>query len=134
MASTSLTSCALCQAKASQLCAACRNVVYCSREHQKEHWKKGHRSECQCFEIATNEVLGRHLRATRDIKIGEQILKEAPLVLGPKVASAPLCLGCHRNLWLPRNPAVTTTNAAPAVGLCVGKSARTLSITRLSAS
>ncbi|XP_033158572.1 SET domain-containing protein SmydA-8 [Drosophila mauritiana] len=104
MASTSLTSCALCQAKASQLCAACRNVVYCSREHQKEHWKKGHRSECQCFEIATNDVLGRHLRATRDIKIGEQILKEAPLVLGPKVASAPLCLGCHRNLLAPEKP------------------------------
>lgn len=97
----SLTSCALCQARASQLCAACRNVVYCSREHQKEHWKKGHKAECKCYEVATNETLGRHLRATRDIKIGEQILKEAPLILGPKVASAPLCLGCHRNLLAP---------------------------------
>ncbi|KAH8244081.1 hypothetical protein KR038_000446 [Drosophila bunnanda] len=101
--SSSLTSCALCQARASQLCGACRNVVYCSREHQKEHWKRGHKSECKCYEVATNEILGRHLRSTRDIKIGEQILKEAPLVLGPKVASAALCLGCHRNLLAPGN-------------------------------
>ncbi|XP_001352921.3 SET domain-containing protein SmydA-8 [Drosophila pseudoobscura] len=100
--SSSLTSCALCQAKASQLCAACRSVVYCSREHQKEHWKQGHKRECKCYEVATNETLGRHLRATRDVKIGEEILREAPLLLGPKVASAPICLGCHRNLLAPQ--------------------------------
>lgn len=102
---TTPTKCALCQAHATQLCAACRGVVYCSREHQKEHWKRGHKSECKCYEVASNETLGRHLRATRDIKMGEQILREAPLMLGPKVASAPLCLGCHRNLPPPVKPA-----------------------------
>ncbi|XP_068150110.1 SET domain-containing protein SmydA-8 [Drosophila tropicalis] len=98
---SSLTNCAFCQARASQICAACKSVVYCSREHQKEHWKKGHKRECKCYEVASNEMLGRHLRATRDIKIGEQILREAPLVVGPKVASAPICLGCHRNIVAP---------------------------------
>ncbi|KAH8419595.1 hypothetical protein KR222_008130, partial [Zaprionus bogoriensis] len=105
--STTLTSCALCQAHATQLCGACRSVVYCSREHQKEHWRRGHKSECKCYEMASNETLGRHLRATRDIRMGEQILREAPLVLGPKVASQPLCLGCHRNLQAPQRPAQT---------------------------
>ncbi|KAH8405988.1 hypothetical protein KR215_001817, partial [Drosophila sulfurigaster] len=97
---TSPTSCALCQARATQVCAACRNVVYCSREHQKEHWKQ-HKSQCKCYEMDTNQLLGRHLRATRDIRMGEQIMREAPLVLGPKVASPPICLGCHRNLLPP---------------------------------
>ncbi|ALC45151.1 CG18136, partial [Drosophila busckii] len=99
------TTCAYCQAKASQLCTACRSVVYCSREHQKEHWKRGHKLECKCYEVASNVQLGRHLIATRDIKMGEQILKEAPLVFGPKVAATPLCLGCHRNLLAPEHPA-----------------------------
>lgn len=94
------TRCAFCQARATQLCAACRNVVYCCREHQKEHWKQ-HKFECKCYEVDTNELLGRHLRATRDIRMGELILREAPLVMGPKVASPPICLGCHRNLLPP---------------------------------
>ncbi|TDG42032.1 hypothetical protein AWZ03_011540 [Drosophila navojoa] len=102
---TTPTKCAYCQAHATQLCAACRNVVYCSREHQKEHWKRGHKSECKCYELASNELLGRHLRATRDIRMGELIMREAPLVLGPKVASMPICLGCHRNLLPPQKPA-----------------------------
>ena len=34
--------------------------------------------------------------ASRDIKAGEVILKEAPLIAGPKQRSAPVCLGCHR--------------------------------------
>ncbi|EDW69913.1 SET domain-containing protein SmydA-8 [Drosophila virilis] len=99
------TACAFCQSHATQLCAGCRSVVYCSREHQKEHWKRGHKRECKCFELSSNETLGRHLRATRDIKMGEQIMREAPLVVGPKVASVPLCLGCHKNLLPPAKPA-----------------------------
>ncbi|KAH8370423.1 hypothetical protein KR093_003406, partial [Drosophila rubida] len=97
---TTATSCALCGARAAQVCAACRNVVYCSREHQKQHWRQ-HKTQCKCYELATNQLLGRHLRATRDIAMGEQIMREAPLVLGPKVASPPVCLGCHRNLLPP---------------------------------
>ncbi|EDV97595.1 GH16955 [Drosophila grimshawi] len=104
---TTPTSCAYCQQRATQLCAGCRSVVYCSREHQKEHWKRGHKRECKCYEVTSNELLGRHLRATRDIRMGEQIMCEAPLVVGPKVAATPLCLGCHRNLLAPQKPAMT---------------------------
>lgn len=45
-----------------------------------------------------NTTIGRHLRATRDIKQGEIILTEPPLVLGPKTVSFPMCLGCNRLL------------------------------------
>ena len=34
--------------------------------------------------IQKNEVLGRYLVASRDIKPGEIILKDEPLVLGPR--------------------------------------------------
>ncbi|XP_050334966.1 SET domain-containing protein SmydA-8 [Bactrocera neohumeralis] len=96
--------CAVCGVAASQKCGGCRNVVYCGKEHQIIHWKKGHKAECKCYEIATNDILGRHLRATRDIKKGEIFLREKPFIYGPKVASAPTCLGCHRSLPNPVPP------------------------------
>ncbi|XP_067613512.1 SET domain-containing protein SmydA-8 [Eurosta solidaginis] len=93
--------CAVCGVTATQKCGGCRNVVYCGKEHQIIHWRKGHKAECTCYEIATNDTLGRHLRATRDIKQGEIFLREKPFIYGPKVASAPICLGCHRTLPSP---------------------------------
>lgn len=36
------------------------------------------------------------MRANRDIKCGEIILCEKPLVFGPKIISSPTCLGCNR--------------------------------------
>ncbi|XP_023303762.2 SET domain-containing protein SmydA-8 [Lucilia cuprina] len=98
---TNSSKCAVCGVPASLKCMACKQVYYCGKEHQKIHWKKGHKAECKCYEITKNDVLGRHIRATRDIKLGEVILREPPLIYGPKVASAPLCLGCHRKLTPP---------------------------------
>ncbi|ODM97009.1 Protein msta, isoform B [Orchesella cincta] len=40
--------------------------------------------------------LGRYLVATRDIKRGEAILKDQPLVTGPQKASNLLCPGCYQ--------------------------------------
>jgi hypothetical protein len=49
-------------------------------------------------QVSDNKALGRHLIATRDIKVGEVILKEEPLVAGPSQVTAPVCLGCYRLL------------------------------------
>ncbi|XP_055907545.1 SET domain-containing protein SmydA-8 [Eupeodes corollae] len=98
---TNPTHCPICRTAATLKCAGCKSVVYCGKEHQKIHWKKGHKAECKCYEVATNDVLGRHLIATRDIKRGEIILREQPFIYGPKVACHPLCLGCHRQLSAP---------------------------------
>ena len=49
-------------------------------------------------QLSTNTILGRHLVATRPIRSGEVIFRESPLILGPKTASVPVCLGCQRNL------------------------------------
>ena len=42
--------CAICDKEAVQKCSACKRVRYCSREHQKQHWKE-HKKICQPFEV-----------------------------------------------------------------------------------
>ncbi|XP_055617476.1 SET domain-containing protein SmydA-8 [Toxorhynchites rutilus septentrionalis] len=90
--------CAVCGVPAGQRCAGCQQVTYCGRDHQRQHWKDAHRNECRCYKVIHNPVLGRHLVATRAIRKGETIYRDEPLVLGPKMASSPMCLGCNRNL------------------------------------
>lgn len=48
------------------------------------------------MKIKRNEKLGRYMIAKRDIKAGEIILREKHLVMGPKVISRVVCLGCHK--------------------------------------
>ncbi len=48
------------------------------------------------YEIRTNEVEGRHMVASRDIKAGELIVQELPCSLGPGHFTAPVCLGCYK--------------------------------------
>lgn len=42
--------CAICGVPANNKCAACSLIVYCSKEHQKAHWKK-HKNECVAYEV-----------------------------------------------------------------------------------
>lgn len=39
--------CHVCGLRADKLCSACRGVSYCSRVHQKEDWRAGHKHQCQ---------------------------------------------------------------------------------------
>ncbi|KAG5684028.1 hypothetical protein PVAND_013281 [Polypedilum vanderplanki] len=90
--------CAVCGVDAKQKCAGCNLIFYCSREHQVIDWKKAHKKSCKCFEFESNDILGRYMIAKRDIKPGEIILKEKPMIIGPKTISHPICLGCHKSL------------------------------------
>ncbi|XP_034111151.1 SET domain-containing protein SmydA-8 [Drosophila albomicans] len=89
--------CAVCETPTKNNCSNCNQVSYCSVQHQKQHWK-AHKPNCHPFKIAHNELLGRHLVATRNIKPYEIILKEAPLVRGPAQISAPVCMGCLNSI------------------------------------
>lgn len=42
--------CAICGIAAFNKCAACSLVTYCSKEHQKIHWKK-HKNDCVSYEV-----------------------------------------------------------------------------------
>ena len=47
------------------------------------------------FKIGKSSELGRYLEATKDLKKGEIIFKEAPLVVGPISVTPPVCLCCY---------------------------------------
>ncbi|XP_057374746.1 SET domain-containing protein SmydA-8-like isoform X1 [Daphnia carinata] len=90
--------CAKCQVPSTNCCSKCRAVYYCSRDHQKADWAI-HKTLCvPPFKIDESEHEGRYLVAKRSIKAGEIILQEPPLVLGPKLQSLPLCLGCYKHI------------------------------------
>ena len=42
--------CAYCHVQANQRCTGCHETFYCSREHQKLHWKK-HKNHCCAFKV-----------------------------------------------------------------------------------
>uniref|UniRef100_A0A182SCU7 MYND-type domain-containing protein n=1 Tax=Anopheles maculatus TaxID=74869 RepID=A0A182SCU7_9DIPT len=85
--------CPICKKEASKRCSRCAMVYYCCVEHQQQDWKL-HKATCHPFKICSNEQYGRFLVATRDIKAGEIILKESPLVHGPAQITGPVCVGC----------------------------------------
>ncbi|XP_057655662.1 SET domain-containing protein SmydA-8-like [Diorhabda carinulata] len=91
--------CEICGEPSELKCSACKSVSYCGKEHQKQGWKD-HKILCKPYEIQTDPVYGKCLVATRDIKPGDIILSELPLVYGPRphmVEEGPVpCPGCCR--------------------------------------
>jgi len=91
--------CPVCGKIATTKCTACpqgQQVYYCNKTCQKKDWPR-HKPECKrlAYKIAHDPVLGHHLLANRNIKEGEVILTEAPLVMGPKQMTIPVCLCCY---------------------------------------
>lgn len=42
--------CAECKQPAELKCSACKLIWYCSKDHQKTHWKV-HKSSCRAYEV-----------------------------------------------------------------------------------
>lgn len=55
------------------------------------------------------------MRAIRSIEPGQIILRENPLIYGPKVISAPICLGCNRYVK-PQDIPVVEPSSTPMPG------------------
>ena len=49
-----------------------------------------------CVQVCSSPELGRYLVATRDLKPGEMIISETPLVMGPQAVTIPVCLACYK--------------------------------------
>lgn len=108
--------CKVCDNEAKQKCSGCLSVFYCSRNCQISDWKSGHKNDCKPYEVSNffslfsfikkipqtkvkrSEKLGRYMVAARDLKAGEVLFRETAVVHGPKMLSAPICLGCHKEL------------------------------------
>jgi hypothetical protein len=54
------------------------------------------------FQIERNSVLGRFLVSTADLAAGQLIFNEAPILVGPRQLTKPVCLGCHKELKGPK--------------------------------
>lgn len=85
--------CEVCDKQAKSRCSGCVQAFYCSVEHQRQDWKD-HKPRCSPLKVCHNEKIGRHYVATRNIKPGEIILRESPLIIGPSQVTGPVCVGC----------------------------------------
>jgi hypothetical protein len=54
-------------------------------------------------QIERNNTLGRFLVATSDLPAGQLIFNEAPILVGPRQLTKPVCLGCHKELKGPKD-------------------------------
>lgn len=50
------------------------------------------------YEVKTSQAMGRYMVAKKDIKPGEVIISEEPLIIGPCTDCKVLCLGCYKDL------------------------------------
>jgi MYND finger len=99
--------CEVCDQTAKARCSGCIQAFYCSVEHQRKDWKN-HKPVCSPIRVCKNDKIGRYYVATRNIKPGEIVLREAPLIIGPSQVTGPVCVGCLKvtcdtaykiNLW-----------------------------------
>lgn len=76
--------CALCRCIGTMLCSQCKVVHYCSKAHQKDHWKR-HKLQCgtttTVFDtIVAQEVetriLGRNLFPEYSLQVEEEVFEE----------------------------------------------------------
>merc|ERR1711953_774810 len=98
--------CAVCDKLAKSFCSICKHVFYCSRDCQRKHWNT-HKEDCKSlaklpYRIERNEKLGRFLVSTTDLKPGQLIFNELPMIIGPRQLTKPVCLGCHIELKDPK--------------------------------
>lgn len=82
--------CVSCGAPAQLKCSACQAVAYCSRDHQKQHWKS-HKASCRPFEVRIRIRVAGAAAVTRGRSHGVRP------ALGP-TSCAPF--GMHCNLCL----------------------------------
>ena len=47
------------------------------------------------MKVGQSKELGKYVTAARDLKAGEVLFTEAPLVVGPVQMTQPVCLSCY---------------------------------------
>lgn len=90
--------CKVCDAPTTSCCKSCFSTYYCSRDHQKAHWKI-HKNDCYPVKVV-NEDQARLLVAAKDLQQGQKILEELPILVTPNTRSENglTCLGCCKRL------------------------------------
>merc|ERR1719483_920002 len=85
--------CFICSFPAKFLCPKCEIISFCSEDHGRLHCREGF-DECFPYRIGHKEGVGRQLFTKRDIRQGEVLYVEDPIVVGPSQECEPICLSC----------------------------------------
>jgi len=64
--------CAVCGVDGLHQCSVCKSIRYCSKAHQKLHWKV-HKLNCRAWKEECDDKIGKHLVASRDLKPGNKL-------------------------------------------------------------
>ena len=80
---TDPSTCRLCSNSGAKLCSKCKAVSYCRVECQKKDWTR-HKRNCVPVVVKDLEGEGRGLVATKDLKIGDLIIKESAVIALPE--------------------------------------------------
>ena len=77
--------CVVCSSPATQRCAGCYSVAYCSPACQKQDWPL-HKAACtKPYTVKESKVAGRFMVATRSLQPGDIVLRERAAVVGPSL-------------------------------------------------
>ena len=134
--------CAVCSSPATQRCAGCYSVAYCSPACQKQDWPL-HKPACtKPYTVKESKVAGRFMVATRSLQPGDIVLRERAAVVGPSLEGSnpvlqPLVTRTalyRRSAWAarPRWPG-PGTSAPPARPRSAARSVRNTPLTKKSA-
>jgi hypothetical protein len=75
-----MASCVVCSAPATSSCSKCHVERYCSKECQVGAWA-AHKHTCSEFvEVRQSALGGQGLFARKDLAVGDEIIREKPLV------------------------------------------------------
>eukprot|EP00092_Neocalanus_flemingeri_P045750 GFUD01051271.1.p1 GENE.GFUD01051271.1~~GFUD01051271.1.p1 ORF type:complete len:551 (-),score=122.42 GFUD01051271.1:56-1708(-) len=85
--------CFICSYPAFLQCQKCEHVAFCSEEHGRLHSREGF-ADCFPYRVGFTEGVGRQIITTRDIRMGEVIYVEDPIVVGPSQECDAICLSC----------------------------------------
>ncbi|ODN01047.1 Protein msta, isoform B [Orchesella cincta] len=105
--------CAVCGVNNARFCTNCRQISYCGKEHQTQHWK-AHKANCFPVKVVDRSSLCESVKpqgraashvlvATRDIKQAEVFFQESTILSAPgpwdsdaiEVAKGrPICVSC----------------------------------------
>ena len=85
--------CFLCNNPAKFMCPTCEKVYFCSEDHGRLHCREEF-DDCFPYRVDQTDGVGRQLVTTRDVRMGEVLYLEDPIVVGPSQECDPICLSC----------------------------------------
>ena len=73
-------------------CGACKEVLYCDKDCQKEHWKKSHKSACKMFTLQATGLSRIEQESARTLWTSKALEEVVRASLGSSAAAVSVAL------------------------------------------